>query len=129
MAKDCWGAYLANHLMNLPMMCSKTTEKTKAIESTSTTTGSTLRPLESSVYKRIMVDDEPPAPAARVELGLSAAFCAARRRTACEFLDARAARLGCAPEAFASDCSLGVAVCGVVSVQRCEGRVTQPIKG
>lgn len=65
--------------MNLPMMWSKTTEKTKAIESTNTTTGSTLRPLLSSVYRRIMVEDDPPAPAALVELGLAAACCAARR--------------------------------------------------
>ena len=65
--------------MNLPMMCSNTTEKTKAIDSTSTTTGSTERPLLSSVYSRIMVDDDPPAPAARGELGFAAACCAARR--------------------------------------------------
>ena len=55
-----------------------------------------------------MVEEEPPAPAARGELGLSAAFWAARRRTACEFRDARAARLGWAPEAFASDYMCGV---------------------
>jgi len=80
--RDISKAYLENHLMNLPMMCSKTTENTKAIESTSTTTGSTLKPLESSVYSRIMVDEDPPAPAARVELGFAAACCAARRLSA-----------------------------------------------
>jgi len=37
---------------------------------TKTTTGSTLRPGLSSVYNLIIVPDEPPAPAARVELGL-----------------------------------------------------------
>lgn len=76
-------AYLENHLMNLPMMWRSTTEKTKAIDRTRTTTGSTLRPLLSSVYRRIMVDDEPPAPAARGELGLLAACCAARRLFGC----------------------------------------------
>lgn len=65
--------------MNLPMMWSSTTEKTKAMDRTSTTTGSTLSPLLSSVYSRIMVEEEPPAPAARGELGFAAACCAARR--------------------------------------------------
>lgn len=50
----------------------------------------------------------PPAPAARVELGLAACFCAALRRTAVELRAARAARLACVvlPEA-SSDCAVG----------------------
>lgn len=46
-------------------------------------TGSTytLRPGESSVYSLSMVFDEPPAPAARVELGFETALPVARRLT------------------------------------------------
>jgi len=43
--------------------------------------GSTLRPGESSVYNLSMVFDEPPAPAARVELGFETVVPVARRRT------------------------------------------------
>ena len=39
----------------------------------------TLRPGESSVYSLSMVFDEPPAPAARVELGFETMFPVARR--------------------------------------------------
>ena len=39
----------------------------------------TLRPGESSVYSLSMVFDEPPAPAARVELGFETALPVARR--------------------------------------------------
>lgn len=41
----------------------------KPTESTSTTTGSTFRPGESSVYNFNIVLEEPPAPAARVLAG------------------------------------------------------------
>jgi len=41
----------------------------------------TLRPGESSVYSLSMVFDEPPAPAARVELGFETVLPVARRLT------------------------------------------------
>lgn len=90
---------------NFDPTCKTTTEKTKEIAKTKTTTGSlekvgvkkhgqnkslfqaivftnpthTVRPLLSSVYNFIIVLELPPAPAARVLFGLVAACCAARR--------------------------------------------------
>jgi hypothetical protein len=69
------------------LLCSATTLKMKTRLSTSTTTGSTLSPGLSSVYSRSMVLELPPAPAARVLVGLTfASFsfwsAAARRRMA-----------------------------------------------
>jgi len=43
----------------------------KDIDRITTMTGSTRRPGASSVYKRIIVLDEPPAPAAREDVGSS----------------------------------------------------------
>lgn len=68
-------------------LCSATTLKINTSDSTSTTTGSTFRPGDSSVYSRSMVLLEPPAPAARVLLGRALAIfsfwsAAARRRMA-----------------------------------------------
>jgi len=56
-------------------------EAMKDRERTRTMNGSTLRPGESSVYSLSMVFDEPPAPAARVELGFETVLPVARRRT------------------------------------------------
>jgi len=47
---------------------------------TRTMNGSTRRPGESSVYSRSIVFEEPPAPAARDELGLAAACEPVARR-------------------------------------------------
>jgi len=74
----------------------------KTIERTITTNGSTLSPGESSVYSLNIVPLEPPAPAARVELGFWTVFCARRltcpapggRETAAE----AAPGLGAGPE-------------------------------
>lgn len=68
-------------------LCSATTLKINTKLKTSTTTGSTFRPGDSSVYRRSMVLLEPPAPAARVLLGRALAIfsfwsAAARRRMA-----------------------------------------------
>lgn len=51
-------------------LCNATTLMMNPTLSTSTTTGSTFRPGESSVYSFSMVLEEPPAPAARVLAGL-----------------------------------------------------------
>ena len=69
------------------LLCSATTLKIKTRDRTNTTTGSTFRPGDSSVYKRSMVLLEPPAPAARVLFGRALAIfsfwsAAARRRIA-----------------------------------------------
>jgi hypothetical protein len=52
----------------------------KASESTRTMKGSTLSPGESSVYNFSIVLDDPPAPAARDELGRETCDVPARRR-------------------------------------------------
>jgi len=57
-------------------------EAIKESDRTRTMNGSTLRPGESSVYSLSIVFDEPPAPAARVELGFETVPPVARRRTA-----------------------------------------------
>lgn len=67
--------------------CNPTTEKINPRLNTNTTTGSTRKPGLSSVYSFSIVPDEPPAPAARVELGRalrsdSLWSAAARRRKA-----------------------------------------------
>lgn len=75
----------------MPRICRSTTLNTKATDKTSTTTGSlrkdqvtyTLRPRLSSVFKRSIVLELPPAPAARALCGFSASFCAARRLREC----------------------------------------------
>jgi hypothetical protein len=68
-------------------LCSATTLKINTSDSVRTTTGSTFRPGDSSVYRRSIVLLEPPAPAARVLLGRTLAIfsfwsAAARRRMA-----------------------------------------------
>jgi len=52
----------------------------KESERTRTMKGSTLRPGESSVYNFSIVFDDPPAPAARDELGFETCDVPARRR-------------------------------------------------
>jgi len=52
----------------------------KEMERTMTTNGSILRPGESSVYSLSIVLEDPPAPAAREELGLVDAAPAVARR-------------------------------------------------
>lgn len=47
------------------------TEKMKPTANTNTTNGSTLKPWASSVKIFIMVEEEPPAPAARVDKGIA----------------------------------------------------------
>jgi len=59
------------------MMCNATTLKINPKLSTKTTTGSTFRPGDSSVYNFNMVLLLPPAPAERVLDGRSLAFTAA----------------------------------------------------
>lgn len=92
------------------LLCSATTEKMKTSDSTSTTTGSTLRPGDSSVYSRSIVLLLPPAPAARVLVGRVLAtfsfWSAAARRRICVRAppgggggEAEEARLMLAPEA------------------------------
>lgn len=53
----------------------------KESERTRTMKGSTRSPGESSVYNLSMVLDDPPAPAARDELGFDTCDATARRRT------------------------------------------------
>ena len=57
------------------LLCKATTLMMNPKLNTNTTTGSTLNPGLSSVYNLNMVPEDPPAPAARVEVGL-AFFCA-----------------------------------------------------
>lgn len=69
----------------MAIMCSATTLKMKTKDKTKTTTGSTFRPGDSSVYSLSIVELLPPAPAARVLLGRAFAIfsfwsAAARRR-------------------------------------------------
>jgi len=73
--------HLAKDLMIRADMWRKKMEAMKDRERTRTMKGSTRRPGESSVYNRSMVFEDPPAPAARDELGLATCEAAARRRT------------------------------------------------
>lgn len=63
--------------MNLPVSlantCKMITEKMKPTAKMSTTNGSTLNPCASSVNNFIIVDSDPPAPAARVDTGVALA--------------------------------------------------------
>lgn len=74
--------YFVKILMTFAEMCRKKIEAMNDNERTRTMKGSTLRPGESSVYSFSMVFDEPPAPAAREELGLDTVEVGARRRIA-----------------------------------------------
>jgi len=74
-------AYFVKLLIILAEMCRKKIEAMKESDNTRTMNGSTLRPGESSVYSLSMVFDEPPAPAARVELGFETVLPVARRLT------------------------------------------------
>jgi hypothetical protein len=74
-------------LAGADVLCRATTEKMKTRDRTRTTTGSTFRPGDSSVYRRSIVLVLPPAPAALVLLGRALAIfsfwsAAARRRMA-----------------------------------------------
>lgn len=53
--------------------CKMITEKIKPTAKNKTTNGSTRKPWASSVNNCIMVADEPPAPAARVDTGAALA--------------------------------------------------------
>jgi len=66
--------------MTLAAMWRKKIDAMKERERTSTMKGSTLRPGESSVYSLSIVLEEPPAPAARDELGLETCEPVALRR-------------------------------------------------
>jgi len=63
-------------------MCRKKIDAIKERERTNTMNGSTLNPGESSVYSFNIVFDDPPAPAARLELGFETCVdgAPARRR-------------------------------------------------
>jgi len=74
-----------NHFVNTRMilaeMWRKKMDAMKDRERTRTMNGSTLSPGESSVYSLSIVFDEPPAPAARVELGFDTCEPVALRLT------------------------------------------------
>jgi len=80
-------SYEENFRVILAMTCNPTTENINPKLRTNTTTGSTFSPGLSSVYSFNIVPDEPPAPAARVDVGRafftdSLWSAAARRRSA-----------------------------------------------
>jgi hypothetical protein len=68
--------------MTLAMTCRATTLKMKTTDRVMTTTGSTLRPGDSSVYSLSIVLELPPAPAALVLLGRRFAVFSARSAAA-----------------------------------------------
>jgi len=63
------GISYENFFQTFAMTCNSTTLKMKPKLNTSTTTGSTISPLFSSVYSLIIVPELPPAPAALVLAG------------------------------------------------------------